>query len=620
MQASLVIRRVLIWTLAVVAVVIILILALAATLDAGFGRRPILMYLSARIGRQIQVDGAIDAHLISRNPRVTAEGVTIGNPSWMPPGVTAKIGKLSLIMLLPRVGHHFGVVSVDAQGAELYLARDSKGHANWQLTDLGKGSGDAKRLIIRHLSVPDAHVLLADERRHLQFDGVVSAGDAPGGAGDAAGGAAPAPFLIHGSGQLNGRAVSFDINGDPLATASHARPYQFSFSERSSGSRLDGKGFLQRPFNFSIIDTTFEATGADLKDLYYLTGVHLIDTGSYRLSGTATRRGNASEFTDLKVASGQSDVRGTVSIDASDIPAKLAITLNSNLLHLADLGPKAAGRATLAGTAAPLLLSDAKLSHDMVRRGEATVSFSAQQVDVGRMPLQHLNAKATIHDGVLSVSSLQADLYEGKLSARLKLDARPEVPAAVAELSIVDMQIGLVNRKDARPPPFEGALKMRINITGKGSSVHEVAASANGTVTALLPHGAMRESFAEMTGIDLRGLGLLLTKNKKETEVRCAAAKFTAHDGILSADELVVDTEGVLITGDGQVHLDSEALDLSLSGHPKSLRLFQLHAPVLLRGTLAHPGVDLGPHHSKLAIIAPAQAKDADCAALLAET
>ena len=616
MQASLVIRRVLIWTLAVVAVVIILILALAAALDAGFGRRPILMYLSARIGRQIQVDGAIDAHLISRNPRVTAEGVTIGNPSWMPPGVTAKIGKLSLVMLLPRIGHHFGVVSIDAQGTALYLARDAKGHANWQLTDLNKGSGDAKRLIIRHLSVPDAHVLLADERRHLQFDGIVSAGDA---AGEGAGSAAPAPFLIHGSGQLNGKAVSFDLNGDPLAAASHERPYQFSYSERSSGSRLDGKGFLQRPFNFNIIDTTFEATGADLKDLYYLTGVHLIDTGSYRLSGTATRRGNASGFNDLKVTSGQSDVRGTVSIDASDIPAKLAITLNSNLLHLADLGPKAAGRAPVSGTAAPLLLSDAKLSHDMVRRGEATVSFSAQQVDVGRMPLQHLKAKATIHDGVLSVSSLQADLYEGKLSARLKLDAKPEVPAAVAELSIVDMQIGLVNRKDARAPPFEGALKLRINITGKGSSVHEVAASANGSVTAMLPHGAMRESFAEMTGIDLRGLGLLLTKNKKETEVRCAAAKFTARDGILTADELVVDTEGVLITGDGQVHLDSEALDLSFSGHPKSLRLFELHSPVLLRGTLAHPGVDFEPRHSKLAIIAPGHAKDADCAALLAE-
>jgi AsmA family protein len=611
-HAFVIIRRALIWTAAVLAALILLIFGLALAVDAGFCRGLILSYLSTRSGRQIQVEGAIDAHLISRNPHLTAQGVTIGNPPWMPPGVTATIGKLSLEMLWPRFGHRFGVVSIDAEGAALYLARDSKGHANWQLTDLNKGSGDAKRLIIRHLSVPDAHVLLADERRHLQFDGSVSAGEALGAA-------VPAPFLIHGTGQLNGKPVSFDINGDPLAEASHQRPYQFSFAERSSGSRLEGKGSLPQPFNFNIIDTTFEASGADLKDLYYLTGVHLIDTGAYHLTGAATRRGNASQFSDLAATSGQSDVRGTVSIDATDTPAKLTIELNSNLLHLADLGPKAAGRAPATDSAAPLLLSDAKLSRDMVRRGEATVSFSAKQVDVGRMPLQQLKAKATIHGGVLSVTSLQADLYGGKLSARFKVDAKPEVPAANAELSVVDLQIGLLNHKDTRPPPFEGPLKLRINITGRGSSVHEVAASSNGTVAALLPHGAMRDSFAELTGIDLRGLGLLLTKNKKETAVRCAAAKFTARDGVLSADQLVVDTEGVLITGDGQIHLDTEALDLSFSGHPKTLRLFELHSPVLLRGSLAHPGVDFEPHHSKLAIIAPGRAQDADCAALLAE-
>jgi len=413
--------------------------------------------------------------------------------------------------------------------------------------------------------------------------------------------------------------VTFDINGDPLAAASHQTPYQFTFSERSSGSRLDGKGFLRQPFNFQIIDTTFEATGADLKDLYYLTGVHLIDTGGYHLGGTVALRGTTTEFSDLAATSGQSDVRGTVSVDSSGTRPKLAIELNSKLMHLADLGPRAAGRAAVTDTAAPLLLSDAKLSRDMVRRGDATVSFSAQQVDVGRMPLQQLKARATMRDGVLTVTSLVADLYQGKLSGRLKLDATPEVPVAVAELNIVDLQIGLVNHKDTRPPPFEGPLKIRISITGRGSSVHEVAASANGTVWALLQHGEMRDSFAELTGIDLRGLGLLLTKNKKDTAVRCAAAKFTARDGVLTAEELVVDTEGVLISGDGQIHLDSEALELTLIGHPKSLRLFELHSPVLLRGTLAHPRVDFEPGQSKLAIIAPGKAKDADCAALLAE-
>jgi uncharacterized protein involved in outer membrane biogenesis len=111
----------------------------------------------------------------------------------------------------------------------------------------------------------------------------------------------------------------------------------------------------------------------------------------------------------------------------------------------------------------------------------------------------------------------------------------------------------------------------------------------------------------------------LLTKNKKDTAVRCAAAKFTARNGVLTAEQLIVDTEGVLITGDGQIHFDSEALELTLSGHPKSLRLFELHSHVLLRGTLAHPKVDFEPGHSKLAIIAPGKGKDADCAALLAE-
>jgi uncharacterized protein involved in outer membrane biogenesis len=612
LPAFVIIRRALIWTVAVLAALILLILGLAAAVDAGFCRGPILLYLSSRIGRQIQVDGAIEAHLISRNPRMSAERVTLGNPPWMPSGVTATIGKLSLELVLPRIGHRFGIVSVDAEGAALYLARDSKGYANWQLTDPSKGGGDGKRLIIRHLSLPDAHVLLADERRHLQFDGIVSAGDATGGT-------APPSFLIHGSGQLNDRAVSFDITGDPLATASHQTAYGFSFSERSSGTRLEGKGSLPQPFNFKSIDTTFEATGADLKDLYYLTGVRLIDTGAYRLTGTASLRGTATKFSDLAATTGQSDVRGTVSIDSSGARPKLAIELNSNLLHLADLGPRAAGRAPAADPAAPLLLSDAKLSRNVLRHGDATVKFSAKQVDIGRMPLQQLKARATISNGVLTVTSLAAELYQGKLNGRLKIDATPEVPAADVDINVVDLQIGLVTHKNAAAPAFEGPLKLRISITGRGSSVHEVAASANGTVWALLPQGEMRDSFAELTGIDLRGLGLLLTKNKKDTAVRCAAAKFTARNGVLTAEQLIVDTEGVLITGDGQIHFDSEALELTLSGHPKSLRLFELHSPVLLRGTLAHPKVDFEPGHSKLAIIAPGKGKDADCAALLAE-
>jgi uncharacterized protein involved in outer membrane biogenesis len=115
-----------------------------------------------------------------------------------------------------------------------------------------------------------------------------------------------------------------------------------------------------------------------------------------------------------------------------------------------------------------------------------------------------------------------------------------------------------------------------------------------------------------MTGVDLRGLGLMATKSQKEIPLRCAGARFEAKDGTLTATRLIADTESVLITGEGQIHLDTEALDLAISGHPKSLRLFRFQAPVLLKGTLSHPAIDVQAH--KLKLVDPGNAKDVNCA------
>ena len=165
--------------------------------------------------------------------------------------------------------------------------------------------------------------------------------------------------------------------------------------------------------------------------------------------------------------------------------------------------------------------------------------------------------------------------------------------------------------------PLQGPLRAHLVVTGRGSSFHQLAASASGTLTAVLPHGAIRESLAEMTGIDLRGLGLLLTESMQESNIRCGVAAFEAHEGILSAQRFILDTDPVLILGEGQIHLDSEALDLSFRGEPKRLRLFRLRSPVLLRGTLSHPAIDVGSRRV-LQVIDPGHAENADCAALLA--
>jgi uncharacterized protein involved in outer membrane biogenesis len=593
--------------LAALAFVAAAALLLAAALDAGYFRGPLIRALAARSGRQIQVQGSWQVHLFSLHPWLTAEQVTIGNPPWTPSGQMAQIGKISLVLQMPGLHQSFGVDRLELETVALHLVRDAMGRANWQLTDPDKGPGKGLALI-RSLSMPNAHVDLDDGRRHLQFSGTASISEGTGRQG-------AHPLQIDAAGQLNGRADTFAITGDPLADVSHDRPYHFSFLEHSSGTRLSGQGMLLRPFKFDAIDVSFEAAGEDLKDLYFLTGVTLLNTGSYRLSGKLAFRGTTSTFSDLLVTSGQSDMRGNVAIDTTSGRPRIAVELDSRFLRLSDLGAGAAGREPQ--TAVPHLLSDAMLNPRALQRSDTVLTFRAESVEVAHVPLRQVSARMTIDRGILTVAPLLADVLEGRLSAHVRLDATRDVPPVQADIKVSGLQIGRLSHKESTKPPFEGLLRARINITGEGRSIHQIVASANGVVTAVLLHGTLRASLAELAGSDLRGLGLLATKSTQDTPIRCAFASFQAHKGILSVQNLTVDTEPVLVTGDGTIDLDAESLDLSFRGHPKKLRLVRLHSALLVRGTLAHPKVDIqAGHASILAFVDPGLAKDADCGSL----
>ena len=616
---------------------LVILVALVASLIIGvliFGshlRGPIVRYVTAQYGRQIRVDGPLHAHLLSLHPQFVAERVTIRNPPWTPPGVTAVIGRVSLTYDLPFFGQSSGVRRLEMEQANLYLLRDEAGRANWQLRDPSMGPGSGPPLI-RSLRMANARVQLDDERLHLKFEGTVSAQDVPGQ------GPTP-PLRIDGEGQLNGRPARFTLSGDPLATVSAGQPYRFEFTENSSGTRLTGKGVVPHPFDFRVLETTFDSTGEDMKDLYFLTGVHLPDTGTYHLTGKFARQGLHMEFTDLDAASGRSDVRATVSIDSKmNAPSHIEADLRSKFLRVSDLGAQAAGRAPKRENGKRHALPDTPLPLTGVRRSDAVINFHAQTLEAARVTLHSVAAKAKIDGGVMVAAPLSAALQEGKVTGELKLDASRDVPAADLDFRVTNVKLGQFGRKDSQqPPPFDGPLQARITAKGHGSSIHELAANANGTVTGVLPHGALRSSLAELAGLDLRGLGLMAVGDKEDTGIRCGVASFEVKNGIMSAQRLVVDTQPVLISGEGTINLDSEVLDLRFQGRPKHPRL-RVRSRLLVRGTLGHPsfsmeagkpaaqvagaialGTLLTPVAAMLAFVDPGLAKDTDCAALLAE-
>ncbi|MDB6102729.1 MAG: AsmA family rane protein [Gammaproteobacteria bacterium] len=631
-------------TLRMVAVLVALaaVLVVAGLIFSRHLRGPAIRYVETHSGRQVRVGGKFDVELFSLHPRIVAERVTIGNPPWMSSGITAEIGHLSLTfdwgaLALPRLG----IRRLEMEQATLYLARDENLRANWQSHDpvtSGLGTGPP---LIRSLSLPDARVYLDDGRRHLKFDGTVSAQDLPGDS-------SRPPLRIEGAGELNGRQANFTVNGDPLATLEREQPYRFEFVEESSGSRITGKGVIPHPFNFQMLEATFEASGEDMKDLYFLTGLKLLDTGTYRLSGKFSRQGLRMQFANLDATSGRSDVRGTVSIDISlSPPSHVEADLRSQLLRVSDLGRRAAGRASKPAEG-QRLLPDTPFPLTGVRRSDTVVNFHAQALDAGPVALRTVAAKVSVDHGSITVAPLSAALREGKITGELKFDATREAPAAEVDLRATNLKLAQFERGhgqppgeetggDARPPPLDGPLQARISLKGHGNSIHELASNAKGKVTAVLPQGAVRSSLAELAGFDLRGLGLMATGNKEDTAIRCGVASFDAQDGRLTARTLLIDTEPVVITGEGTIDLASETLDLRFQGRPKHPRL-RVRAPLLVRGPLRHPsfsidprkpaaqaggaialGMLLTPVAALLAFVDPGLAKDADCAALLAQ-
>ncbi|MGH8241230.1 MAG: AsmA family protein, partial [Steroidobacteraceae bacterium] len=242
-------------------------------------------------------------------------------------------------------------------------------------------------------------------------------------------------------------------------------------------------------------------------------------------------------------------------------------------------------------------------------------------------------------NGVLTVDPVAFTMPQGKIAGALKLDANSDVPKTDVDVRIAGIQLAQFKPKNSTQSPLVGVLAGRVKLHGTGNSVRKFASTSDGNLTFVLPHGEVREAFAELTGINVaRGLGLLVTKDQEKTNVRCGVADITAKDGQLQMQNLVFDTDNLLITGKGDVSLSTEEFDVSIRGQPKKLRFFRVRSPIAIRGPLRKPSVGIegekavvqsgvaaalgalvAPLAAVVAFVDPGLAKDANCSALLAE-
>jgi hypothetical protein len=271
---------------------------------------------------------------------------------------------------------------------------------------------------------------------------------------------------------------------------------------------------------------------------------------------------------------------------------------------------------------------------------DADLKFRAKSIDAGNLPMKQVSFHVKLDQGVLSIDPFAFELPQGAISGNTRIDARKDLPHVAIDVRLKDIQLDqLKSKKPAASAPLEGVLQARLVVEGDGDSMHSLAAVANGKFTAVIPSAEITPGFAQLTSIDLpKGLGLLLTKKDEKVAIRCAVIQYSLNDGVMSTDNLTVDTQNVLIKGSGGANLGSEELHLQIKGEPKKFTLTRLRTPITIGGHLAAPkfGVDIPstikqgavaaalatvatPFAAILAFVDPGLAKDQNCAAMISE-
>ncbi len=314
------------------------------------------------------------------------------------------------------------------------------------------------------------------------------------------------------------------------------------------------------------------------------------------------------------------------------------------MLDFKDMGTLFGATAANAPTAAKMVASpeatrgrrmmpDVPLDVERVRGMDAKVRYRALSVRTPQnMPLRQVSLGIKLDHGLLTLDPIEFSFPQGRLSGTASIDARTATQRNTIDMRLTGLRVQDFVTRSGKTPPIEGILDARIQASGTGNTAHKAAASADGRVTLVIPGGQIRQSLAELMGIDAsKGLFLLLSKNPHQTDVRCAIADFNVHNGVMQAQHIVFDTGVVLVNGSGSVNLNDESMKLMFRGKPKTFRLIRVNAPIVVGGHLSAPtfGIDAKPaivqgglavvFNSILPFVGLDTAKDANCSGILSE-
>lgn len=318
--------------------------------------------------------------------------------------------------------------------------------------------------------------------------------------------------------------------------------------------------------------------------------------------------GTTARIEDLELDLDDTRATGSAILHGGDIPAaELRLALDRiDLDRYLPAGESGKAEPAGAGTAAggdPV----AGLPLESMRGVRALAA-----VDVGRIAVRGIDARnaalrVRLEDGLLTLDRLSADVADGSLQLRGRLDGRTDTPAAALQLGIAGVQSAPLIRALAGTTPVSGKLDADIGLGTDGATLDDWIGALAGRIDTTFSDGAIEGiNIAQRVRVALArfdGEKVADAEQVRQTDFSRLHFAADVRDGVVQSDELDLRAPLLRVGGEGRINLRRRSVDyrarvlvtgtLEGQGGTSGDRLKGLEIPLRISGPLSAPAFEL---------------------------
>ncbi|KQN08504.1 AsmA family protein [Sphingomonas sp. Leaf28] len=376
---------------------------------------------------------------------------------------------------------------------------------------------------------------------------------------------------------------------------------------RAAGNVIDVAGTLPSIADIENVPLAVTARGANLSTLLGVIDVAIPNTRTYRLRGQLVKQGDEYRFTRITGIAGKTDLAGTLTITNGE-RIHLDSVLATKSLDIVDAAPfigynpdiveskGAVAAAAATGAGAQRLLPNANLPIETMQIFDADLKWTIGVVRSKNIPISNVDLTLDLERGRLALSPLTFAMARGNVASDVVFDTRSRPSAVSYDIRLAPTPLGrLLKGYGLAEAGTTGTIKGRIELKGRGDSIHESLASSRGRIAFVMPSGALSVRNVQLAELDIGTFAqrMFQGKLKEPVQVNCGLIGFTVRGGVAAADPILIDTRKNVIVGRGGFSFRNEAVDLAFRADSKKFSLFAGQSPVGVGGMFAAPQLNV---------------------------